>query len=194
MVFATQNPFESEGAFPLPEAQLDRFLIHTLVDYPETDAEERIVREHVLGKLIGEQRGPVEAPRPAISNDKIIPLLNRAQSLSVEDELVKAITDLVRSTRPSDSKCPNEIKDSIWYGAGPRAGISLVSMSRSMALLDGSETVRWSHVRKIVKPVLRHRIRLTAHASRDRVTEDKIIDTLVERLETKHTFLAKGIS
>ena len=195
MVFATQNPFESDGTFPLPEAQLDRFLLHTLVEYPADDAEERILKDHAAGKLIGEQTtAPAAENAVQIDEDRVRGLMARALHMHVDDEIVRAIKELVRSTRPTDPSSPEDLRPSIWYGAGPRAGISLISVSKAYALLQGQETVRWKHVRAMMKPALRHRIRLTASAMRDRVTEDRIIDELVGRLEAKHRNLAKGIA
>lgn len=194
MVFATQNPFESEGTFPLPEAQLDRFLVHTLVDYPSLQAEEQILRAHSQGNLVGEQRGDLGPGNFEIDAGAVEQLIRKVNSVAVEDQILKVIAELVRSTRPIDEHCPTDMRESIWYGAGPRAGISLISLSRSAALLDGSEVVRWQHVKKMTKPTLRHRIRITAQAGRDRMTEDQVIEELIERLENRHKFLAKGVT
>lgn len=194
MVFATQNPFESEGTFPLPEAQLDRFLLHTLVQYPDQAAEEHILKTHAAGRLAGEQRdlNAYKSDTP-LNTETIQALMRQCQAIRVDDAILRAVTELVRSTRPDSENCPEDIRKGIWYGAGPRAGISLVSAGKAMALLDKSEEVRWHHVKRLVKPVLRHRIRLSAQATRDRLTEDRVIDELVDRLESRHKFLAKGI-
>jgi MoxR-like ATPase len=200
MVFATQNPFESEGTFPLPEAQLDRFLLHTLVDYPESDAEHRILKEHAAGKLVGEQHGESGgADAMSLKPGELAALITRARQVSVDDAILTGIRDLARSSRPDDELCPETIRSAIWYGAGPRAGISLVSVARALALIEKSEAVRWSHVRRMAKPVLRHRIRLTAAGARaargdGRMDEDGIIDLLLERLEARQKNLAKGIA
>lgn len=194
MVFATQNPFESEGTFPLPEAQLDRFLVHTLVDYPTEEAEQQILKAHASNKLVGEQRDPGRVMERKVDADSVRGIMARTEDIPVEEELVKMINELVRATRPSDDNCPQDIRDVIWYGAGPRAGISLISMSRAFALLDGADEVRWRHIRRMAAPVLRHRIRLTARAGRNRMTEDSIIKELLERLESRHKLLARGVS
>ncbi len=191
MVFATQNPFESEGAFPLPEAQLDRFLIHTLVDYPDAESEEKMLQEHVDNRLVGERE--LAASDASMSADEIHGLLARREMISVETDIIQMIRDLVRSTRPSDEMCPEGIKSSIWYGAGPRAGISLVSVARSLAIIEQSEVVRWRHVRRMAKPVLRHRIRLSARANQDQITEDSIIDELMSRLEERYKMSGQGM-
>lgn len=195
MVFATQNPFESDGTFPLPEAQLDRFLLHTLVDYPSAEAEERMLQAHVGGSLVGEQSpGQSQTAATQIDVVSIRALIAKTQTVAIDPELVRAIMDLVRSTRPSDPTSPEDLRSSIWYGAGPRAGISLISVSKALAILDGQEVVRWKHVRSLAAPVLRHRIRLAAGAVREKLTEDALISQLLERLETKHRHLAKGLS
>lgn len=192
MVFATQNPFESEGTFPLPEAQLDRFLLHSIVEYPSESAETKILTQHVSGQLVGEATSSDKVRNP-LSKDQIRHLIASCSKIEVDSDLIAGIRDLVRSTRPEDENCPDKFKNALWYGAGPRAGISLVSTARSMALLEGSEVVRWKHVRRLAKPVLRHRLRLTAQAGRDELNEDDVISYLLDRLEERHRNLAKGI-
>ena len=191
MVFATQNPFESEGAFPLPEAQLDRFLIHTLVDYPEVNDEEKILQAHVGNRLIGEQKGTVRGVTK-IGLEGVRALIAAKQAVKIPEEMVKMINLLVRSTRPTDPACPDSVKNLIWYGAGPRAGISLISVCRAIALLEGSDTVRWRHVKRMAKPVLRHRIRLGIHAQSEQYAEDQIVDILVKQIEEQAELKAKG--
>lgn len=193
MVFATQNPFESEGAFPLPEAQLDRFLIHTLVEYPHEQAERKILEAHAKSTLVGETLHQREKKTQDISLDEIRALIDCCQRVNVPSELIDLINQLVRSTRPSDEACPAEFKAMIWYGAGPRAGISLISVARAFALLSGSESVRWTHIHRMLKPVLRHRIKLTAQAHRDQISEDELVDSLVQRLIEKHNMAADGL-
>ncbi len=192
MVFATQNPFESEGAFPLPEAQLDRFLIHTLVEYPNKEAERKILDAHTKSTLIGEVFYKDTEEEKDLSLDQIRSLIDCCRRVTIPSEIVDMINQLVRSTRPSDEECPKEYQQMIWYGAGPRAGISLISVSRAFALLSGDESVRWAHVDRMIKPVLRHRIRLTAQAHRDQVSEDDLVDSLTQRLMQKHNLAAEG--
>ncbi len=193
MVFATQNPFESEGTFPLPEAQLDRFLVHSLVDYPSAEAEQQILRAHSQSSLVGERSGGISASEE-LSPSQLVGLIEKAKDIRIDDELQKVVAALVRSSRPGDESCPADLKEVIWYGAGPRAGISLISLSRAYALLNGEEAVRWAHLRRMAVPALRHRIRLTAQAGRDRANEDQVVNELLHRLENKHKFLAKGIA
>ena len=184
MVFATQNPLESEGTFPLPEAQLDRFLIHSLVDYPRKDAEFSILKAHAGNNLIGEISP--EKSEATLDIEKIRFLMKKAKSLPCDDSILTLINDLIRSTRPEDNSCPEKLKPLIWCGAGPRAGIGLISASRAFALISQEETVRWNHVKRMAKPVLRHRIRLAASGVRRELNEDRLIDELIEKLEQKH--------
>jgi MoxR-like ATPase len=194
MVFATQNPFESEGTFPLPEAQLDRFLVHTLVDYPESEAESRILREHAAGQLVGEQVGGLgTAGEGHLTHAEIAALIARARQVAVDDSILTGIRDLVRSTRPGDPLCPEQLKPLVWYGAGPRAGLSLISVARALAITERQEAVRWSHIRRLAPAVLRHRLRLTGQATREGMDEDTVVETLLTRVEERQQNLARGI-
>lgn len=192
MVFATQNPFESEGTFPLPEAQLDRFLLHSLVSYPDQNAELNILREHASDHLVGEMDAEHWQINKALTEEEIKRLLDTVKHVKIYDEILSAINDLVRSTRPQDSNCPTHLKNAIWYGAGPRAGISLISAARALALLEESEVVQWKHVRRLAQPSLRHRIKLSAQAMRDGLESDDIISQLIELVEQRYTVLTKG--
>ncbi len=193
MVFATQNPFESEGTFPLPEAQLDRFLLHTLVAYPDAESESRILAEHAAGKLVGEQHGVQSAQHEQTSHAQIADLISCVRHVHVDEAVITGIRDLVRSTRPEDDLCPDQLKQVIWYGAGPRAGLSLISVSRALALLEGQDSVRWEHVRRLARPALRHRMCLTAQGARDEMSADTVIGNLLERCEENHKNLARGL-
>ena len=193
MVFATQNPFESEGTFPLPEAQLDRFLLHSLVEYPNEESELKILEEHARNHLIGET-GLKEEENFKLDPEKILPLINRSKSLNIHKDLLQLINSLIRASRPEDPLCPPGLKPLIWYGAGPRAGISLISASRSLALLEQNEQVRWRHIKLMAKPVLRHRIRLASQSIEQETNEDSIIEKLLEIVEEKNTSICEGHS
>jgi MoxR-like ATPase len=192
LVFATQNPFESEGTFPLPEAQMDRFLMHSLVGYPAADAEKKMLSIHAAGQLVGEKiewrSGDDSLPAGAL-----LSVMERARQIPIDDVLIDAVKDLVRSSRPEDESCPKQIRESLWYGAGPRAGISLISASRAYALITKSESVRWHHIARMAKPVLRHRLRLAAHATRDGLSEDQVVEQLLERVQADRGNQALGI-
>jgi MoxR-like ATPase len=192
LVFATQNPFESEGTFPLPEAQLDRFLMHTLVDYPSVEAERRMLEIHSTSGLVGE-RVEQSAASHIVSAETIRGVMDRVKSIRIESVLLNAISDLIRMTRPQDPTCPQSLRDGIWYGAGPRAGLALVTSCKAYALMMHSESVRWSHVRRMAKPVLRHRVRLASHAARDGVNEDQVIEQLLDRLQSERSNQGLGL-
>jgi MoxR-like ATPase len=192
MVFATQNPYEYEGTFPLPEAQLDRFMLNTLVTYPDLDSEAKILKEHVANRLIGENMHELKNVKLDIKN--IIQMMDYAKTITVPEPLVGAIVELVNSTRPHTATCPQEYREEILYGAGPRAGMSLISSARSLALLEGKKEVRWQHIERMSHPVLRHRVKFKSSlgGSLDN-QEDKFIDDLIKQLKQKYTHLAEGV-
>ena len=187
MVFATQNPLESEGTFPLPEAQLDRFLLHTLVSYPDSEAEMKMLKEHSHGRLFGEQQSTsaVSPDAPTLSTREVQSMIAAAAAVHVDDEILTAIRDLVRCTRPADELCPEDMRPLIAFGAGPRAGLSLVSCCRAYAMINGAESVRWSHVTRMAKPVLRHRLALSMRAQSQGKTEDDLIGTCLKLVEER---------
>jgi MoxR-like ATPase len=192
LVFATQNPYESEGTFPLPEAQMDRFLMHSLVGYTSAEAEQKMLSTHARGNLVGEKLDWT-SDMPPMPSGTLLGVMERAREIRVDEALISVTTDIVRSSRPEDPLCPKIVKDALWYGAGPRAGISLISASRAYALMNRSEVVRWQHIKRMARPVLRHRIRLTAHAVRDGLTADQVVDQLLDRVQVDRGNQALGI-
>jgi MoxR-like ATPase len=191
MVFATQNPFEHEGTFALPEAELDRFLLHSLVSYPDSKAEEIMLKEHSSSSLFGESNQ--QESNFILDKETVNRLMEEVQKVKIDDEIISAIKDLVRSSRPEDESCNDDIKRFLVYGASPRAGLSLISTSCSLALMEGSNMVRWSFVKRMAKPALRHRIKLNYRAKRDGIKEDDLIEKLIVSVESKYEKLAKGI-
>jgi MoxR-like ATPase len=191
MVFATQNPFESEGTFPLPEAQLDRFLIHSLVEYPDLDSELKILSAHDKSELVGEQSDISNKDDFRLTSDQIKGLFSASQNVEMSKEILDAIASFVRLTRP-EQDLPEEFKGAVWYGAGPRAGLSLVSICKSYAVICGDDSVRWSHVKEMLKPVFRHRVKLVPAAERDFGGVDNFLEKLLVSLETKYSNLVKG--
>ncbi|MFK7872847.1 MAG: AAA family ATPase [Oligoflexales bacterium] len=178
MVFATQNPFESEGTFPLPEAQLDRFLLHSFVDYPDKESEKKLLLSHTKNDLIGEKTQDLVVE--SLGGEVVKNLIQVASQIEVPEEIVEIITNIVRATRPHDELCPENLRQDIWYGAGPRAGISLISVARSYALLQGEKVVRWQHVERMALPCLRHRMRISVHSSTENRKEDDMILQILE--------------
>lgn len=198
MVFATQNPFESEGTFPLPEAQLDRFLVHSLVDYPDQPAEERILREYASGALIGERfarredSSGAKTPGPNMQHSDVHALQETVRRLPVDESIFAGVNAFVRMTRPQDESCSEHIKSMLVFGAGPRAGISLLALARAYAAMSGDEVVQWRHIRRFAKPALRHRLRVSGRALRDGFTTDHIIDLVLQQFEEQHKHKVVG--
>lgn len=186
MVFATQNPYESEGTFPLPEAQLDRFLIHALVNYPTADVEEKILLAHSQNSLYGEMQDQSSKNAHIFNEAELRGLLETVKAIPVPEAIITAIVELVRSTRPDDELCPKGFQEAILYGVGPRAGINLISVARALAAMEGQATVRWKHIRRLVKPVFRHRMRLNMASIHDGFTTDSVVESLLTTLEQRH--------
>jgi MoxR-like ATPase len=175
LVFATQNPIEQEGTYPLPEAQLDRFLLKLVVGYPEQGDEEAIVQ-----MVIAEQ----ELPRldEVLDHPTLVKLQAQARSVFVEEKVVRYATDLVQATRRPDEQ-GLELAPYIEVGASPRGSIALVLAARASALLDGRDAVLPDDVKAVAHAALRHRIVRTYYAEAEGVTTDAMIDDILGRLE-----------
>ncbi len=191
MVCATQNPFESEGTFPLPEAQLDRFLMHSLVGYPEKDAEEAMLKSYATGELAS--RLASQSQESVFNPGQISALLATVRSVKVTNELLSLVASLVRATRPEDENCPRKYRDVIWFGAGPRAGLSLIAAAKALALVEKKEQVSWSHIKRLACPVLRHRIRLSLTTQSDGLSEDGLVQDILAKLENNTEHRALGM-
>ena len=170
-VLATQNPLEQEGTYPLPEAQLDRFLMQVDVVYPDRDAERRILVETTgLDEV---------APREVLNREELMGLQTLVRRLPVGESVVEAILDLVRGARPEDN---DEFAAEIAWGPGPRASQALMLASRARALLDGRLAPSREDVMALAEPVLQHRMALTYAARADGHTVKGVIARLAERL------------
>jgi MoxR-like ATPase len=172
-VLATQNPIEQEGTYPLPEAQLDRFLIQINVGYPDLDAE-----RHMLLATTGAIEEKAER---AMSAEELMTAQRLIRRVPVGESVVEAILDLVRAGRPETSPLP-EVQRSVAWGPGPRASQALMLAARARAVLDGRLSPSIDDVAALAGPVLRHRMALSFAARADGVTLDRIVETLVERL------------
>ncbi len=171
LVFATQNPIEQEGTYPLPEAQLDRFLLKLRVTYPERDQERQIV------KMVIDERQLPEV-REALTRQQVLALQEAAREVFLEDRLVGYATDIVHATRvPGDHQL--ELGRYIEFGASPRASIALALAARANALIEGRDAVRPEDVKAVAPGVLRHRILLTYYADAEGVTTERIIDEIL---------------
>ncbi|GAA5477708.1 hypothetical protein Hhel01_01198 [Haloferula helveola] len=176
-VLATQNPIEQEGTYPLPEAQLDRFLFNIVVDYP-TDEEEREIIRRVTSPG-GEELGPM------MNAEEIVHLQEVVKRVPVGDHVIDFAAKLTRATRPKEASAPEFVKEMVGWGAGPRAGISLISAAKAHAVLRGRFHATTGDVAAVAKPVLRHRVLTTFNAEAAGVTSDQVVERLLETLSPK---------
>ncbi|HMN41640.1 MAG TPA: MoxR family ATPase [Phycisphaerales bacterium] len=175
-VLATQNPIEQEGTYPLPEAQLDRFMFNIRISYPSAAEESEIVRRTTSGN-----RGTPEA---VLTSADIIAVQDLVRKCPVADHVINYAIRLVRATRVSEAMDsgdrPKLVKSYVGWGAGPRASEYLILAAKARAILTGSYHVTPDHVREVAKPVLRHRILTNFNAEADQVTTDAIIDNMLK--------------
>ena len=170
-VLATQNPIEQEGTYPLPEAQLDRFMFMVLVDYPSRDEERLIVKTTTM-----DVKGDPEA---VLAGDDVLALQRVVRKIPASQHVVDYAVNLARATRPGDETAPDFIKNYLAWGSGPRAAQYLVLGAKSRALLHGRFNVSAEDIREIAKPVLRHRIFTNFNADAEGLTPDDLIEQLV---------------
>lgn len=168
-VVATQNPIEYEGTYPLPEAQLDRFLLQIQVDYPDVDAEVTILRHH---RPAAEPQPT--APAPVLDCNALADAIEQAQSIEVSGDVLRYIVALVRATR-SDAR--------ISLGASPRAATALLDAAKAAAFLHARQYVIPDDVLELVQPVLRHRLILSPSAELEGMLSDAIVESIVEKVE-----------
>ncbi len=176
-VLATQNPIEQEGTYPLPEAQLDRFLFKTFITYPTPDEERRIYRltTGVDGKAI----------TPTLDGHRISALQKLVRRVPVSDHCIEYAMDLVRATRGPDHGGPKYIGEWVAWGAGPRAGQALILAAKARAALTGRASVSVEDIRHIAPPVLRHRIVINYNAQAAGETSDTIIQKLLKDIPVR---------
>jgi MoxR-like ATPase len=168
---ATQNPIEQEGTYPLPEAQLDRFMFNIKVDYPTAEEEERI--------LTSTTRSEKTEVRKVLSGKAILGLQKLVGSVAVSQYVVQYVSRLVRATRPKDPTAPPFVRDLVDWGAGPRAGQFLIQGGKALAAMEGRFSVAVEDVQKIAIPVLRHRISTNFQAQAEGMTTDDVVQRLV---------------
>jgi len=173
-VIATQNPIEQEGTYPLPEAQLDRFMFNILVDYPNLEEEEQI--------LATTTKGEKQEVRKVLSAKSIQYLQKQINQIEVAPIVITYVARLVRATRPADGSAPQFIRDLIDWGAGPRAGQYLIYGARAIAAMDGRPAVSFDDVRKVAIPVLRHRISPNFQAQAEGYSSDAIVSRLLQEV------------
>ncbi len=175
LVFATQNPIEQEGTYPLPEAQLDRFMFLVDVGYPSAEEEVEIVKQTTGGK-----------PPPltkVLSPERIQALQELVRRVPVPDSVVKYAVDLVRHTRPKEAAAPDFIAKNVSWGAGPRASQYLVLGAKARAILNGRFVATIDDVRALAKPVLRHRVLPNFQAESEGLTSTRLVEQLLDTVK-----------
>jgi MoxR-like ATPase len=170
-VLATQNPIEQEGTYPLPEAQLDRFMFKIRIDYPDRGEEADILRS-----TTGTQEVQIT---PVLDAQRVLGLQRLVRSVPVSDVVIEFATDLVRATRP-DSGGIAGVVESLRWGAGPRAGQAMILGAKAHALLRGRLNVAPADVVRVAAPVLRHRILLNFHAEAQGLSTDSVVERLLD--------------
>ncbi len=171
---ATQNPIEQEGTYPLPEAQLDRFMFNVIIDYPTRDEEEEILS-------VTSRQEPARVER-VLSAKAIVNIQKLVHSVAVSEYVIKYVVDLVRATRPKEPRAPEFVQKLVDWGAGPRAGQFLIQGGKALAAMDGRFSVGLDDVRRIAVPTLRHRISTNFQAQAEGYTTDDVIRRLVEEI------------
>jgi MoxR-like ATPase len=175
LVFATQNPIEQEGTYPLPEAQLDRFMFYVTVDYPSASEEVDIVRATTVAG-----RPPL---RRILSPHKIRDLQDLVLRVPTADHVIQYAVELVRATRPNEPGAADFVRDNVSWGAGPRASQYLVLAAKSRAILDGRMAASVEDVRALARNVLVHRVITNFRAESEGVSSRQIVDRLLEKVK-----------
>ncbi|MBL8841761.1 MAG: MoxR family ATPase [Planctomycetes bacterium] len=184
-VFATQNPIEQEGTYPLPEAQLDRFMFNVKIGYPTEEEELEIVRRTTAGATVSLQ--------PVVSQQELLSLQELVRRVPVSDHLIKYAMKLARWTRGTEKDAPGFLKETVAWGAGPRATQYLVLGAKARAALQGRPGVELEDIRWVAKPVLRHRVLLNFAAEAEGITSDDLVDRILDSVDpTKSEALADG--
>ena len=175
LVMATQNPIEQEGTYPLPEAQVDRFMLKTVIDYPNINDEQQIVRANINNSF-----GDI---KPVVTIKQIIKAQESVRTVYMDEKIEKYILDLIFATRYPEKYGLNELKSFINFGASPRGSINLANASRCYAFIKRRAYVIPEDVRAVIHDVLRHRIGLTYEAEAENVTSEDIINKIVNQVE-----------
>jgi MoxR-like ATPase len=174
-VLATQNPIEHEGTYPLPEAQLDRFMLNILISYPSREDEIKIFKATTTDEL--------PQASTAMDGRQIIQVQKIVRRMPVSDHVLEYVASLVRATRPECREAPPFVKSYVEWGAGPRAGQYLVLGAKARALMDGRFNVSCSDVRTVAHPVLRHRIFTNFNADSEGISVEEIVNRLLDTVE-----------
>ena len=175
LVMATQNPIEQEGTYPLPEAQVDRFMLKVVIDYPSIEEEKMIIRENIQAGL------PVV--KPVISSQEILNAREVVRQVYIDEKIEQYIADIVFATRYPDRYGLADLKDLISFGGSPRASINLAKAARAYAFIKRRGYVVPEDVRAVAHDVLRHRIGLTYEAEAMNVTSEEIVSKIINKVE-----------
>lgn len=175
LVLATQNPIEQEGTYPLPEAQVDRFMLKVIIGYPELSEEKRIIRQNITGEKT--EVKPVLSPEDITAARKVV------RQVYIDEKIEQYIADIVFATRYPDRYGLSEIKDMISFGASPRASINLALAARAYAFIKRRGYVVPEDVRAVAHDVLRHRIGLSYEAEASNLTQDEIVSIVLNGVE-----------
>ncbi|MCR4920121.1 MAG: MoxR family ATPase [Bacteroidaceae bacterium] len=175
LVMATQNPIEQEGTYPLPEAQVDRFMLKVVIDYPKLDEEKLIIRQHIDGQAT--------AVRPVLSTGDIERAREVVRQVYLDEKIAQYIADIVFCSRYPEKYGLKEIQDFIEFGGSPRASINLALASRAYAFIKHRGYVIPEDVRAVAHDVLRHRIGLTYEAEANNVTSEEIVSRIINKVE-----------
>ena len=175
LVLATQNPIEQEGTYPLPEAQVDRFMLKVVIDYPKLEEEKLIIRQNINGDKLN--------VKPILKADEIIEARKVVRQVYLDEKIEKYIVDIVFATRYPEKYDLKELKDMIGFGGSPRASINLALAARSYAFIKRRGYVIPEDVRAVAHDVLRHRIALTYEAEASNMTSDEIVSKILNKVE-----------
>ena len=175
LVLATQNPIEQEGTYPLPEAQVDRFMLKIVIDYPKLEEEKLIIRQNIGPQL--------QAVKPIMGTKEIIDAREVVRQVYLDEKIEQYIADIVFCTRYPEKYGLNEIKDYIEFGCSPRASINLALAARAYAFIKRRGYVIPEDVRSVAHDVMRHRIGLTYEAEASNVTSEEIISKVINKVE-----------
>lgn len=171
---ATQNPIEQEGTYPLPEAQLDRFMFNIKVGYPTAEEEVEILNRT--------SKGEKPEVRKILSGKAILNLQKLVKSVAASDYVIEYVSRIVRSTRPNDSESPEFVKELVDWGAGPRAGMFLIAGGKAIAAMEGRFSIAIEDIKKIAIPVLRHRVSTNFQAQAEGMTVESVIERLLNEI------------
>ena len=175
LVLATQNPIEQEGTYPLPEAQVDRFMLKVVIDYPKLEEEKLIIRQNINGERLN--------VKPILKADEIIEARKVVRQVYLDEKIEKYIVDIVFATRYPEKYDLKELKDMIGFVGSPRASINLALAARSYAFIKRRGYVIPEDVRAVAHDVLRHRIGLTYEAEASNMTSDEIVSKILNKVE-----------